>query len=93
MKTPIIIVSESNNYIGWLQLIDDGSLSAVVQTQTNHVHLLLLQAQPSCQLVEEPHWPFFFFKFQMALTLFKAKGSKLRGVQLQCAGVVVVHRL
>lgn len=74
MKTLIL-----DNYVGWLQLIDDGGLSAVVQPQTEHVHLLLLQAQPSCQLVEEPHWP--VLKFSTAATLIKAKDSKLRGAQ------------
>lgn len=81
-----------DNYVGWLQLIDDGGLSAVVQPQTKHVHLLLLQAQPSCQLVEEPHRP--AFKYLTAATLTKAKGSKLRGAQLQRTTVLVMlHHL
>lgn len=42
-------------HIGGLEAVDDGRFAAVVQTQTQDVHLLL-QSQPSSQLVKQPHW-------------------------------------
>lgn len=36
-------------------MVDDGGFPTVVQTKTQHIHLLL-QPQPSCQLVKQPHW-------------------------------------
>lgn len=41
--------------IGGLEAVDDGGFPAVVQPETQNVHLLL-QAQPSCQLIKQPHW-------------------------------------
>lgn len=38
-----------------LEAVDDCGFSAVVQTKTENVHLLL-QPQPSCQLIKQPHW-------------------------------------
>lgn len=40
--------------IGGLEAVDDGGFATVVQPQTQNVHLLL-QAQPSCQLIKQPH--------------------------------------
>lgn len=42
-------------YIRGLEVVYDGGFPRVVQTKTQHIHLLL-QAQPSCQLIEQPHW-------------------------------------
>lgn len=42
-------------YIGGLEAVDDGGFSTVVQPETQNIHLLL-QPQPSCQLVKQPHW-------------------------------------
>lgn len=41
--------------IGGLEAVDDGGFPTVVQPETQNVHLLL-QAQPSCQLIKQPHW-------------------------------------
>lgn len=37
-----------------LEFVDDGGFPAVVEAQAEHVHLFL-EAQPSCQLVKQPH--------------------------------------
>lgn len=43
-------------HVGRLELVDDGGLAAVVQTQTQHVDLLLPEAQPPRQLIQQPHF-------------------------------------
>lgn len=51
----IAVESIGQTYIRGLEVVDDGGFSTVVQTETQHIHLLL-QPQPSCQLVKQPHW-------------------------------------
>lgn len=42
-------------HIWGLEAVDNSCFAAVVETQTQDVHLLL-QSQPSSQLVKQPHW-------------------------------------
>lgn len=42
-------------HVGRLELVDDGGLAAVVQAQTQHVDLLLPEAQPPRQLIQQTH--------------------------------------
>lgn len=51
----ICYIRNRQTYIGGFELVDDGGFSTVVQAETQHIHLLL-QPQPSCQLVKQPHW-------------------------------------
>ena len=48
------VESVGQTYISRLQLVDDGGFSTVVQTETKNIHLLL-QPQPCCQFVKQPH--------------------------------------
>lgn len=49
------VPTSAATHVGWLELVDDGGLAAVVQAQTQHVDLLLPEAQPPRQLIQQPH--------------------------------------
>lgn len=46
----------SYTYIRGLELVDDGSFAAVVQSQTQNVDLFLPQAEPAWQFIQQPHY-------------------------------------
>lgn len=45
-----------STHVWRFELVDDGCFAAVVKPQTQNVDLLLPQAKPGRELIQQPHW-------------------------------------